>query len=156
MAGHVLWDKLRTRHTLTKLFLVIILIPLGFLTKIYSGFGDEFVTNYVGGVIYIVFFIVLTSLVFPKVSALKISIIILCVTCLLEFSQLIQISILNILRKYFIIRALIGSVFNIFDFVSYLVGTILGYSILMKIKNKNEKTLVTSTNGFFGSHLTEL
>jgi hypothetical protein len=121
---------------LTKLLLLIILIPLGLLTKVYRGFGDESVINYVGGVIYVIFFIVLASLAFPKATPLKISLFIFCGTCLIEFSQLIQISFLNNLRKYFIIRTLIGSVFNVFDFVYYLLGAIVGYCVLLILKNK--------------------
>lgn len=119
-----------TRPYLTKLFLVIILIPIGLLTKVYSGVGSDFVTNYLGGTIYVMFFIFLTSLVFPNETPIKISSAVLCVTCLLEFSQLIQISFLNSLRKYFIIRALIGSVFNVFDLIFYFIGAFIGFSIL--------------------------
>jgi hypothetical protein len=123
---------------LTKLFLIVIFIPLGLLTKGYSGFGDEFVNNYFGGVIYVVFFILLTSFVFPKAPALKILLIVLCITCLLELSQLIQIDFLKNLRKSFLIRSLIGSVFNVFDFIFYLVGGLIGYSILTGLKNRSQ------------------
>jgi hypothetical protein len=128
------------RSGLTKLFLLFILIPLGLLTKVYSGFEDELVTNYFGGVIYVVFFILLTSLIFPQISSLKLSFIILCIVCLLEFSQLIQISFLNSLRKYFIIRTLIGKVFNVSDFVSYFIGALIGYGILISLKIKKQKS----------------
>jgi hypothetical protein len=121
---------------LIKLALVIILIPIGLLTKVYNGFESEFITNYVGGVIYVVFFIVLTSLVFPKRKPFIISLIVLFITCSLEFSQLIQSSFLNSLRTHFIIRSLIGSVFNWFDFVFDFFGTVIGYIILINIPNK--------------------
>jgi hypothetical protein len=119
------------RPALVKLSLLTILIPLGLLTKFYSGIGSDFVTNYLGGVIYVVFFILLASLVFPKTSPIRISLIVLCITCLLEFTQLIQIDFLNRLRQSFIIRALIGSVFNVLDFVFYLTGAVIGYIILL-------------------------
>ena len=133
------------RPALIKLFLIIILIPLGLLTKVYSGIGSEFVTNQLGGIIYVVFFIVLTSLVFPKTTPLKISLIVLCVTCLLEFSQLMQIDFINDLRKYFIIRALIGSVFNVLDFIFYLIGAFIGFGILsliIKTVLKKDKNMI--------------
>ena len=130
--------------TLTKLTLVIILIPIGLLTKAYSGIGSEFVSNHLGGVIYVIFFIVLASLLFPKASPIKISLIVLCITCLLEFSQLIQNDFLTSLRIHFLIRSLIGSVFNSCDFLFYFVSALIGYGILagLKIISKNgEKTL---------------
>ena len=128
-----------TKPDLIKFSLAIILIPIGLLTKAYNGFGSEFIQNYMGGIIYVIFFIVLTSLVFPQAAPLKISLIVLCVTCLLELSQLIQISFINSLRKQYIIRALIGSVYNTFDFVFYLLGAIMGYSVLLILKNRTEK-----------------
>lgn len=124
-----------TRPALFKLFLVIILIPIGLLTKVYSGIGSEFITNYIGGVIYVVFFIVLAALVFPNGNPLKISLFVLGITCLIEVSQLIQNDILKNLRMHFLIRSLIGSVFNVFDFVFYFVGGLIGYGILAGLKN---------------------
>jgi glycopeptide antibiotics resistance protein len=121
------------RPAITKLSLVIILIPIGILTKVYAGIGSEFITNYLGGVIYVVFFIVLTSLVFPKASSRKISLIILCVTCMLEFSQLIHNPTLDQLRKNFVFRALFGSTFNPFDFIWYFVGAITGFFLVLFI-----------------------
>jgi hypothetical protein len=70
-----------------KLFLAIILIPIGFLTKIYTGIGNEFVINYLGGVIYVVFFILLASLIFPKTNPVKVSLIILGLTCFIEVTN---------------------------------------------------------------------
>ena len=122
-------------NTLLKFLLLITLIPLGLFTKAYSGFGSQIVINYLGGVIYVVFFIILASLVFPQITPLKISSIVLCIVCLLEFSQLCEASFLTNLRKHFIIRMLIGSVFNAFDFVFYLLGAILGYGGLLIFKN---------------------
>jgi hypothetical protein len=40
------------------------------------------------------------------------------------------------LRMHFIIRALIGSVFNVFDFVFYVVGAIIGFGILEILKKR--------------------
>ncbi|MBS3777406.1 MAG: DUF2809 domain-containing protein, partial [Bacteroidales bacterium] len=92
-----------------KLLILALLVPLGILTKFYAGPGSSFVSNHLGGVIYLVFFIFLASLVFPKVRALKISLVVFVITCLLEFTQLIQIPWLNELREYFLVHALIGS-----------------------------------------------
>lgn len=121
---------LSKKTRLTKLFLVIILIPIGLLTKVNNGFGSEFIANYLGGVIYVVFFILLASLVFPKTNPLIISLIVLCITCLIEFSQLNRNYYLNHLRTHFLIRALIGSVYNVFDFLFYFIGAVIGYFVV--------------------------
>ncbi|MCX6327203.1 MAG: DUF2809 domain-containing protein [Bacteroidia bacterium] len=121
------------KQTFFKFTLLFILIAIGLLTKVYSGIGNEFVTNYLGGVIYVLFFIVLASLVFPKASPIKISLIVLCITCLLEFTQLIHIPTLELFRKNFIFRALFGSTFNPYDFIGYFVGALSGLFLVILV-----------------------
>lgn len=128
-----------TKPALTKIFLIIVLIPIGLLTKVYTGFGSDFVTDYMGGIIYVMFFIVLAALVFPEANPIMISLIVLSITCLIEFSQLIQNDLLNSLRTHFLIRLLIGSVFNIFDFIFYVIGAVLGYGVFMILRNRIEE-----------------
>lgn len=128
--------------TLLKLSLLIILIPIGLLTKVYSGIGNEFVTNYLGGIIYVVFFIVLVSLGFPKASPIRLSLIVLCITCILEFTQLIHTPALELFRKNFIFRALFGSTFNPFDFIWYFVGALFGFLLVFFV----DKVFLTLNN----------
>jgi hypothetical protein len=123
-------------NTSIKLFLAIILIPVGFLTKFYKGIGSEFVINYAGGILYVIFFILIASLVFPRTKPLKISIIMFCIVCLLEFTQKISNDFLINLRGHFIFRTLIGSVFNIADFAFYFIGALIGNWFLMILSNK--------------------
>lgn len=128
MAAHI------TISGLVKIFLTIILIPIGLLSKYYNGPGSEFINNNLGGAIYVVFFIILASLVFPNAGPLKISLIVLFSTCLIEFSQLLDVAFLSNLRKNSIIRLLIGTTYNSFDFVFYFLGFGTGYIFLSKFK----------------------
>jgi hypothetical protein len=121
-----------------KLIIAFMLIPIGILTKFYSGFANVFIYNKLGGIVYVIFFIVLSSLLFHKTSPLKLSLIVLCITGLIEFSQLMQTDILIKLRSYFIFRALFGSVFNAFDFLYYILGAVLGFGILKLRYLRNE------------------
>ncbi|MFW5886843.1 MAG: DUF2809 domain-containing protein [Bacteroidota bacterium] len=116
-----------------KLLILALLVPLGILTKFYAGPGSSFVNNHLGGVLYVVFFIFLASLFFPKTNALKLSLIVLAITCLLEFTQLIQTKFINELREYFLVHALIGSSFNLIDIFWYIIGAYLGWWGLNKI-----------------------
>jgi len=116
-----------------KLLILALLVPLGILTKFYAGPGSSFVSNHLGGVIYVVFFIFLASLFFPKTNALKLSLIVLAITCLLEITQLIQTKFLNELREYFVVHALIGSSFNWNDVPFYAIGGGIGFWGLKKI-----------------------
>ncbi len=114
---------------------MLILIPIGVTTKYYYGVGEGFIHNHLGGAIYVIFWILLFSLIFPKYSHLRLSVCVFSVTCLIEFTQLIHAPILEKAREIFIIRALFGSTFNPFDFIWYLVGAVLGY-ILVVITTK--------------------
>ena len=118
-----------------KLLILALLVPLGILTKFYAGPGSSFVNNHLGGVIYVVFFIFLASLFFPKTNTLKLSLIVLAITCLLEFTQLIQTKFLNELREYFVVHALIGSSFNWMDLPFYAVGGFIGWRGLKRVSH---------------------
>ena len=124
------------KYTFDKLILLLLLIIFGIATKFYSGPGREFVNNYLGGVIYVMFFILLASLILPHGNILKLSLLILIITCLLEFSQLITGEFLNKIRAHFIVRSLIGSVFNKFDFLFYLFGALIGYYVLRMLRTR--------------------
>jgi hypothetical protein len=113
------------------LFLLLLLIT-GLLTKLDCVY--PFINNYIGGIIYVIFFIILTSIFYPNSKPLSLSFTILIITSLLEFSQLIQNKELTSLRSHFLIRALIGSVFNVFDFIFYFLGAITGFLILIFLK----------------------
>jgi hypothetical protein len=106
---------------------LIVLIPLGLFTKIYSGTGKEWVNNSCGGILYVIFFCLLISLIYPKTSPLKICFSIFLVTCLIEVLQLWQPSFLVLLRKNFIIQILIGTTFSWLDMVHYFLGSLIGW-----------------------------
>jgi len=74
-----------------------------------------------------VFFIFLASLVFPKVKRVKLAKFVFVITCSLELTQLIQTSLLNKLKQYFAIQALIGNSFNWMDTPFYAVGGGIGF-----------------------------
>lgn len=93
--------------------------------------------NYLGGIVYVLVFIIVGSIVFPKANPITISLIVLSFTCIIEFTQLIQSTFMNSLRSYFLIRSLIGKVFNVIDFVFYFVGALIGYGILIIIKKEH-------------------
>jgi len=113
-----------------KALLLIILIIAGFLTKACTAHWCGFINNYLGGIIYVLFLIILVSLIFPYAHPLRITLIIFGFTCFIELSQLIHNDFLNNLRKSFFVRALIGNVFNLLDFVFYLIGSLIGYCVL--------------------------
>ena len=78
-------------------------------------------------------------MILPRTNSLRISLFVLGFTCVVEFSQLIQTEVLKSFRTHFLIRTLIGSVFNVFDFVFYAVGAVVGFGILEILKKRIEK-----------------
>ena len=124
-----------TKKRLLAVLLLLILIPLGFYTKIYSGVGFEWVNNKLGGVFYEVFWILLFFILLPGVKPIKISAWVLIITCMLEFLQLLDHEILAIIRANFFGQAIIGNSFAFSDFPYYFAGSFLGFLIL-RIMNK--------------------
>ncbi len=112
--------------------MLIILIPIGICTKYYSGTFSEFMHHYAGGFIYVVFFIMLASVFFPKKNPGTLALAVFLVTSLIECSQLVQNQFINDIRQYFLVRALIGTTFVIYDFPVYMAGAVSGYLIIRK------------------------
>lgn len=118
------------RATLLKLLLLPVLVILGVGTKFYSGYGQEFIHNHLGGIIYVLFWILFAALLWPQVNPLKIVLWVLGITCCIEFSQLLQTAWLESLRENFMVRALIGSTFAMVDFFWYLLSALGGWGLL--------------------------
>ena len=114
--------------------ILLLLIPLGFYTKIYSGIGHEWVNNKLGGVFYEIFWCLVFYILLPKSKPFGIAVWVFIITCLLEFVQLFNNSFLEILRSNFIGQSIIGSSFAWSDFSYYLIGSALGYFILSGLR----------------------
>ncbi len=125
---------LRNRRILTA---IVIITPLGFLTKLYTGPASEWVNNSLGGVLYVIFWSLLASLLFAKVRVWKIAGIVLLVTCALEFLQLWHPPFLEAIRSTFIGVTLIGNSFSWLDLAHYVVGFILSIALLTFINHQN-------------------
>jgi hypothetical protein len=112
-------------------YLILIEIPiiviLGFASKLYRGPGRLWLNNSLGGVFYVVFFILLFSLFVKKRNILKVSIIVLSTTSALEFLQLWKPPFLQMIRSTFIGVTFLGNTFVATDFIYYLIGAIAGF-----------------------------
>jgi len=102
---------------------LIFLIPIGFYSKFYDGPLDTWVNNSLGGLFYVVFWTLLLRLLYPRVNSLKIIIIVLVVTCTLEFTQLLNLKVLEMIRSTFLGRTLIGNSFHWSDMLYYVLGS---------------------------------
>ncbi len=109
-------------------FLSLLLItPIGFYSKFYGGPAHFWVNNSLGGVFYEIFWCLLMNLFFRNVNVLRIALIVLSGTCLLEFLQLWHPPFLEYLRATFIGRTILGNSFSWSDFPYYFLGSAAGY-----------------------------
>jgi hypothetical protein len=127
------------RKKWTLLFLLLI-TPLGFYTKLYSGLASQWVNNSMGGILYVMFWSLLISLFVSKPNAFKIGTIIFLLTCAIEFLQLWQPAVLMHLRKSFIGRTILGTSFSLLDFVHYFLGFLLSIVLLKFIIKRDRRS----------------
>ena len=88
---------------------LLFIIPIGLYTKFYSGLSSDWINHSLGGVFYEIFWCTLFSAFFTNIHPIRISLFVLGFTCILEFLQLSDFSLLQFVRSYFIGRILIGT-----------------------------------------------
>lgn len=119
-----------SKYRLLIILTLIVIVPIGFLTKFYSGPAELWVNNSLGGLFYEIFWCLVFAFIFPSTKPSKIAFWVFCITCTLEFFQLWHPPFLEILRSNFIGRTILGNSFNWNDFPYYIIGSSLGYAIL--------------------------
>ncbi|NOQ25029.1 MAG: DUF2809 domain-containing protein [Bacteroidales bacterium] len=134
----------KQKHLILAVIVLFILIPIGFYSKLYSGIGHEWVNNKLGGVFYEMFWCLVFFILLPKSKPLGIAFWVFIITCILEFAQLLDNTLLEIIRSNFIGRTLIGNSFTWSDFLYYFIGSLFGYFILKFLRNLANKKVVPS------------
>jgi len=103
---------------------------LRFLAPISSEWRDRS-----GGAAYVAFWIVILAFVSPRMKPWRAALIILLVTCVLEFAQLWHPVWLESLRRTFVGRVILGTTFDWSDFPSYFAGALLGWLLLFLLQS---------------------
>ena len=124
------------------LIILVILIPIGLLTKIYTGPGMSWVNYSLGGVIYVIFWSLFVSLFYRKPQVWQPALWVLLVTCILETLQLWHPQWLEAVRKTFPGRAMLGTSFSWLDFVHYGFGFIISVVLLYGFREKSDQVLL--------------
>ena len=117
--------RFRTRLWTTVSLLIV--VPIGFATKFYSGPATLWVKHSLGGVWYEIFWCLLLSLFGPTRRAGSIVAVVFLATCGVEFSQLWRPPWLEDLRNFFLGTTLLGTSFTWSDFPYYALGCSLGW-----------------------------
>ena len=126
--------KLRWRIFLS----LLIVVPVGFAFKLYSGPGSFWFQNYGAGVLYEIFWILVFFGIWPnKESVVVIPVSVFAGTCFLEILQLWNPPLLASFRSTFLGRTLIGTTFVIWDFPHYMLGCLLGWGWICKLNEES-------------------
>lgn len=125
--------KLHIRYFI--LFSILIVTPLGFYSKFYDGIAASWVNNSLGGLFYVIFWCLVVFFIFPCGKPFFIALYVLLVTSFLEFLQLWQPPFLEVIRSTFLGRTLLGTSFVPSDFIYYVLGSILGWFWLSRLKS---------------------
>lgn len=118
-----------TRYRVSLIVLLVLIALLGnwlrFHVPVSAGSRDAF-----GGAAYVIFFVVAVATMTPASSATRMALIVLAVTCLLEFLQLWHPLWLEQIRRTFPGRALLGTTFDRTDFPPYFAGALIGWALV--------------------------
>ena len=113
---------------------LLILTPLGFFSKAYTGIGQKWVNDYSGDILYEIFWCLIFFWFFPSKKARAIiPIWVFIITSMIEVAQLWFDYVPIAIRSHIIWRLLLGSTFVWWDFPHYALGCILGWLLLSRI-----------------------
>ncbi len=132
-----------SKYRLLILLSLIVVVPIGFLTKFYSGPAEAWVNDSLGGLFYEIFWCLMFAFLFVSARPYTIAAGVFVVTCCLEFLQLWHPPFLEYLRGNFIGVTILGNSFNWSDFLYYVIGSGLGYCILYLIRKVSATTSQT-------------
>ena len=120
---------------------LLIITPLGLFSKAYTGIAQEWVRDYLGDVLYEIFWCLIIFWFIPhtkdiarlKSVTIKIALGVFAVTSAIEVSQLWFHLVPWEIRSSLIWKLLLGAGFAWWDFPHYAVGSFLGWLIIYQI-----------------------
>ena len=112
------------------LLAIILIVPLGFYSKFYDGPAYNWVNNSLGGVLYVIFWSLLFSLLAARSKSWKIVSLVFLITCAIEFLQLWHPPFMETIRSTFIGATLFGNSFSWLDMAHYIIGALASLGLL--------------------------
>ncbi|QKQ76271.1 DUF2809 domain-containing protein [Nostoc sp. TCL240-02] len=122
-------------QTLFIIISILIVVPMGLLSKFYSGPAHQWFNDYGGDILYEIFWCLFAFWFFrSRTAIIQIPIWVFIITCILEFLQLWHTPLLNEIRTTLIGKLLLGTTFVWWDFPHYLLGCVLGWLWLRQLQ----------------------
>lgn len=118
---------------------ILILMPLGFLTKYTAGLAELWIHNHAGGILYEIFWCLIILFTLPQAPIRKIAIAVFAMTSMLEILQLWHPPFLTAIRQTMIGHIIFGSRFDLWDFPHYVLGCWIAYIWMKKVNARLEK-----------------
>ena len=112
------------------LLAIILIVPLGLYSKFYDGPAYNWVNNSLGGVLYVIFWSLLFSLLAARSKSWKIVSLVFLITCAIEFLQLWHPPFMETIRSTFIGATLFGNSFSWMDMAHYVIGALASLGLL--------------------------
>ncbi len=119
---------------------LVLVVPIGFATKFYPGPARDLVNNYLGGVLYEVFWVWGVLLLRPRWPVRTVGAGVLVATSVLEVMQLWHPPLLEAIRATFLGRTLIGTTFSWWDFPCYVAGCAAGAWTSARLRPETNET----------------
>lgn len=129
---------------------ILVIVPLGLLSKKYTGLAQWWVNDYSGDILYEVFWCLSVFLLSPNRQAVTyVPLGVFGVTCAIEFLQLWHQPVLDSFRSTWLGKLLLGTTFAWGDFPHYAVGCIIGWLLLRQVVKGAETETITRSSQLF-------
>jgi hypothetical protein len=136
-SGAWIWRRIRQQPWV--LVSLLVLVPVGFYSKFYSGPAGEWVNDSLCGTFYVIFWCLVLRCILPGWSAVRIAWVVLVGTCCLEFLQLWHPLLLEAVRTHFLGATILGTTFDWSDFPYYFAGSGLGWFWLERLRVEKDE-----------------
>lgn len=109
---------------------IFIIVPLGYIIRFSTIPGLEWLNDFLGGVAYEIFWILLVMFLSPRSSVVSVAVGVCLATCALEFLQLWKPPFLQAMRATLAGRLVLGNAFTWSDFINYFIGSFVGWGVV--------------------------
>ncbi len=128
---------MKSRKRIILILWILVITPIGFLTKAYHGPAAHWVNDSLSGALYVIFWCWVVAFFAPGVHARNIAFWVFGTTSLLEVAQLWHPPFLQYLRSFYLGKVILGTTFAWSDFFYYAIGAGVAYWSLRRLSARD-------------------